>query len=241
MGPKERATMLAGAPAPPPCASFVSPHPGSRATFWYLFLPSLAFLAFLVSAGPRVPRGAEATSKGNVVVLLHTASKAGQCMLVTRFARVHALTHAANSKCTPSIPNCASNAKAHTRACKRKRLHTCARTCTHTGQGLRLKPSLRKLQRTRSQVMAVYYAFVAAISLLNCLRCLVQLVPAAGLWNLLWLLTRFGAWRCTGCPCAAAPPFSTGTWRRAQPTRVWRHSGCRKARRPQRVQDWPAF
>lgn len=43
-----------GAGAQPPCASFVSPRVGSRSTFWYLLLPTVAFLAFLV--GPDKPQ-----------------------------------------------------------------------------------------------------------------------------------------------------------------------------------------
>jgi hypothetical protein len=41
----------AAGPPRPRCASFVSPHAGSRAAFWYLLLPSAAFLAFLVGFG----------------------------------------------------------------------------------------------------------------------------------------------------------------------------------------------
>ncbi|KAI8477125.1 MAG: transmembrane protein adipocyte-associated 1 [Monoraphidium minutum] len=97
--------MAAAASGAPPCAAFVSPHAGSRAMFWYLLLPSLAFLVFLA---------------------------------------------------------------------------------------LRLEASVRKLRRSRSHVMAVYYAFVWAITALNVLRALVALVPATGLWDVLWLVTRFG-------------------------------------------------
>lgn len=89
----------------PPCAAFVSPHPGSLATFWYLLLPTAAFLAFL---------------------------------------------------------------------------------------GFGLQHSLRKLARSRSHVMMVYYGFVWAVSALNCLRCIAQLVPSTAAWNVLWLVARFG-------------------------------------------------
>lgn len=84
-------------------------------------------------------------------------------------------------------------------------------TPTPTPQGLRLKPSLRKLHRSRSQVMLVYYAFVWAISLLNLMRCLAQLVPATGAWNLLWLAARFGG--CRGLPRIGRGLTASLSWR----------------------------
>ncbi|KIY93920.1 hypothetical protein MNEG_14041 [Monoraphidium neglectum] len=40
--------------------------------------------------------------------------------------------------------------------------------------------------------MGVYYAFAWVAALLAALRCLVQLLPAPGLWNALWLVTQSG-------------------------------------------------
>lgn len=70
--------------------------------------------------------------------------------------------------------------------------------CT-LSQAWRLKPSLRKLQRSRSLIMGTYYGFLWAITLLNLVRCILQMsrngtsVAHASLWNAFWLLTRFGA------------------------------------------------
>eukprot|EP00882_Tetradesmus_deserticola_P007373 GHRQ01007767.1.p1 GENE.GHRQ01007767.1~~GHRQ01007767.1.p1 ORF type:complete len:287 (+),score=72.61 GHRQ01007767.1:345-1205(+) len=59
-----------------------------------------------------------------------------------------------------------------------------------------LKPSLRKLQRSRSHIMATYYGFLWGITGLNFFRCILQMVQTgsnhATSWNVLWLLTRFG-------------------------------------------------
>jgi hypothetical protein len=59
-----------------------------------------------------------------------------------------------------------------------------------------LKSSLRKLQRSRSHIMATYYGFLWGITVLNLFRCILQMVQTgsshATLWNVLWLLTRFG-------------------------------------------------
>jgi hypothetical protein len=65
-------------------------------------------------------------------------------------------------------------------------------------QAWRLKPSLRKLQRSRSLIMGTYYGFLWAITILNLFRCILQMARNgtssihASLWNTLWLLTRFG-------------------------------------------------
>ena len=66
------------------------------------------------------------------------------------------------------------------------------------GQGWRLRPSLRKLQRSQSQIMASYYGFLWVVALLNGLRCIVQMLEGFSgehlvVWNILWMLTRFGA------------------------------------------------
>lgn len=65
-------------------------------------------------------------------------------------------------------------------------------------QGWRLQPSLRKLRRSRSLIMATYFAFLWCITILNLFRCVLQMArngtssTHATLWNALWLLTRFG-------------------------------------------------
>lgn len=66
-------------------------------------------------------------------------------------------------------------------------------------QAWRLQPSVRKLQRSRSLIMATYYGFLWAITILNVARCILQMTRSAGtstghatLWNMMWLLTRFG-------------------------------------------------
>lgn len=65
-------------------------------------------------------------------------------------------------------------------------------------QAWRLKPSLRKLQRSRSLIMGTYYGFLWAITILNLFRCILQMArngtssTHASLWNALWLVTRFG-------------------------------------------------
>lgn len=62
--------------------------------------------------------------------------------------------------------------------------------------GWNIKASLRKLRHSHSDIMATYYGFLWAVSLLNILRCLTQIAqtghkdPVA--WNVMWLLTRFG-------------------------------------------------
>ncbi len=59
-----------------------------------------------------------------------------------------------------------------------------------------MSSSLRKLRRSQSHVMSVYYAFLWIISVLQLLRFAVQVGEGAShatLWNLSWLLTRFGA------------------------------------------------
>ena len=63
-------------------------------------------------------------------------------------------------------------------------------------QASRLSGSLRKLRRSQSHIMSVYYAFLWIISILQLLRFVVQVGEGAShaiLWNLSWLLTRFGA------------------------------------------------
>ncbi len=66
----------------------------------------------------------------------------------------------------------------------------------HLLQAWHLKPSLRKLRRSQSHIMATYYGFLWAIGLLTVLRCIVQIAETGTgqpvLWNLLWLGTRFG-------------------------------------------------
>lgn len=55
---------------------------------------------------------------------------------------------------------------------------------------------MRKLRRSQSHIMSVYYAFLWIISGLQLLRFVVQVGEGAShatLWNLSWLLTRFGA------------------------------------------------
>lgn len=70
-------------------------------------------------------------------------------------------------------------------------------------QAWRLKPSLRKLQRSCSLIMGTYYGFLWAITILNLFRCILQMArngtsnTHASLWNTLWLLTRFGEYHCT--------------------------------------------
>jgi len=91
--------------ARPRCASFVSPHERSWSTFWWLLIPTAAFLAFLAFT---------------------------------------------------------------------------------------LKPSLRKLRRSGSDVLLTYFTFVWSLALLQGLRVLVQLLPAEGTWTVCWLLTRAG-------------------------------------------------
>lgn len=63
-------------------------------------------------------------------------------------------------------------------------------------QAWRVKPSLRKLQRSRSLIMGTYYGFLWAITILNLFRCILQMArngtTHAPLWNAFWLLTRFG-------------------------------------------------
>lgn len=64
-------------------------------------------------------------------------------------------------------------------------------------QGWKARPSLRKLRRSQSQIMATYYAFLWIVAILGALRCAVQVAEVHAkhrtLCNSLWLLTRFGA------------------------------------------------
>eukprot|EP00879_Flechtneria_rotunda_P031093 GHRR01033937.1.p1 GENE.GHRR01033937.1~~GHRR01033937.1.p1 ORF type:complete len:253 (+),score=57.96 GHRR01033937.1:385-1143(+) len=63
-------------------------------------------------------------------------------------------------------------------------------------QAWKLKPSLRKLQRSGSAIMTTYYCMLWAITVLNLMRCILQMtqngVQYLGLWNLFWIITRFG-------------------------------------------------
>lgn len=99
--------------------------------------------------------------------------------------------------------------------------------CFPTQQAWNFKPSLRKLRRSRSHIMTTYYSFVWAVTLLNLLRCMTQIAQTANqqpvLWNVLWLITRFGEpWGriVAGCRhCCEVPaccPFSMATQRRAR-------------------------
>lgn len=64
--------------------------------------------------------------------------------------------------------------------------------------GWQLQPSLRKLRRSRSLIMATYFGFLWCITILNLFRCILQMArngtssTHASAWNALWLLTRFG-------------------------------------------------
>lgn len=62
--------------------------------------------------------------------------------------------------------------------------------------GWKARPSLRKLRRSQSQIMATYYAFLWIVAILGALRCAVQVAEVHAkhrtLCNSLWLLTRFG-------------------------------------------------
>lgn len=57
--------------------------------------------------------------------------------------------------------------------------------------------SAKKLRRSGSNIMTTYYCFLWGVSLLNLIRCCTQIAQTEEggrhvLWNLLWLLTRFG-------------------------------------------------
>ncbi|KAK9808438.1 hypothetical protein WJX73_005892 [Symbiochloris irregularis] len=60
----------------------------------------------------------------------------------------------------------------------------------------RARPSLQKLRRSQSQIMATYYGFLWVVAVLGALRCAVQMAEVHAshvtLFNSLWLLTRFG-------------------------------------------------
>ena len=60
----------------------------------------------------------------------------------------------------------------------------------------RLKRHLSKLQRTGSEIMATYHGFLCVVTALAVLRSMVQVLELHArspvLWNLLWILTRFG-------------------------------------------------
>ena len=64
--------------------------------------------------------------------------------------------------------------------------------------GWNLRTSLRKLQRSQSHIMTTYYVFLWVVSVLNIVRCFVQMAEVEErspvLWNVLWLMTRFGAY-----------------------------------------------
>jgi hypothetical protein len=63
-------------------------------------------------------------------------------------------------------------------------------------------------------MMTTYYGFLWGITLLNSLRCLVQMLQLGGahatLWNTLWLLTRFGEWTTLGSPVWAGSQCPAG-------------------------------
>jgi len=62
--------------------------------------------------------------------------------------------------------------------------------------GLKLRQSVRKLQRAQSLILTTYYAFLWVVSALSCIRCLCEVIqtvePNQTLWNVLWLMIRFG-------------------------------------------------
>lgn len=99
-----------------------------------------------------------------------------------------------------------------------------------------LKSSLRKLQRSRSHIMATYYGFLWAITVLNLFRCILQMVQTgsshATPWNVLWLLTRFGE-HAAAAAAALQPDLSsisnssTPAWPQLQQQhQVCMHSTC---------------
>jgi hypothetical protein len=62
----------------------------------------------------------------------------------------------------------------------------------------RLKPALRRLVRSQSQIMRTYYAFLWVVCILNLFRCWFQIAESVGsgrnekLWNFMWLLNMAG-------------------------------------------------
>ena len=60
----------------------------------------------------------------------------------------------------------------------------------------RLKPSLRRLVRSQSQIMTTYYAFLWVVCLLNLFRVTFQIAESTDrnekLWNFMWILTMAG-------------------------------------------------
>ena len=60
----------------------------------------------------------------------------------------------------------------------------------------RAKPSLRKLQRSNSHIMTTYYSWMWVVGLLGVVRSVMQMAEASaphpGLYNIVWLVTRFG-------------------------------------------------
>lgn len=62
----------------------------------------------------------------------------------------------------------------------------------------RLKPALRRLVRSQSQIMRTYYSFLWVVCILNLFRCWFQIAESTGsgrnekMWNFMWLLTMAG-------------------------------------------------
>ncbi len=64
----------------------------------------------------------------------------------------------------------------------------------------RLKPALKRLVRSQSQIMRTYYSFLWVVCALNLFRCWFQIAESAQsaggrnerLWNVMWLLTMTG-------------------------------------------------
>lgn len=59
-----------------------------------------------------------------------------------------------------------------------------------------VRQSIQKLRQSGSQIMSTYFAFLCGVTVINLLRCLVQIAQTensgeTNVWNLLWLLTRF--------------------------------------------------
>ena len=69
-------------------------------------------------------------------------------------------------------------------------------TDAQAAQVWRAKPSLRKLQRSNSHIMTTYYSWMWVVGLLGVVRSVMQMAEASaphpGLYNVVWLVTRFG-------------------------------------------------
>lgn len=65
---------------------------------------------------------------------------------------------------------------------------------------LRLKPALRRLVRSQSQIMRTYYSFLWVVCVLNLLRCIFQIAESSDgtserdmkSWSFVWLVTSAG-------------------------------------------------